>query len=325
MNDHPAPLLLDVDTGIDDALAIIYLADAQQRGHVDILAAGTVAGNGGLTSTTRNTLKVLELSGLSVPVAEGAARPLVGELRAAPGIHGEDGLAETWRWLEPSPAQAAQDHAVDQLLRLSHEHAGELTLLATGPLSNVALAFLKDPSLCSRLKRVVVMGGGVTDLGNITPSAEANFYNDPEAARIVFRSGARITMIGLDVTHKAIVREQDLAPLETISGTRSRFVLELLRYYMGRYEAFGWGRQACLHDPLAAAVCVDSSVVRCESLPVDIETRGELTRGMSVADLRRRKVSQEASGLIEVALELDQTRFLSAFMGAITRWAQAGL
>ena len=314
-------LLVDVDTGVDDALALIYLAQAQRAGRVELVGCGTVAGNVDLERATRNTLNVLELAGVQVPVAQGASRPLVGPLITAVDVHGGDGLADTR--LPPPSGGPTGEHAADQIRRLSQQYAGELVLLATGPLTNVALALLRDPGAARRLKRLVVMGGGVRELGNVTAAAEFNFYTDPEAARIVLRSGAPVTLVGLDVTHRACVREGDLGALEALSTPRARFALQLLRFVMERHRRLGGPPVFVLHDPLAAGVALEPGLVRTRALPVDVETRGELTRGMLVAD-RRVEWAPALRGSgpsVDVALEVDAERFVRQFMQELVAWA----
>lgn len=315
-------LLVDVDTGVDDALALIYLARAHRAGRVELVGCGTVAGNVDIERATRNTLNVFELAGVQVPVARGAARPLLGPLTTAVEVHGTDGLAETH--LSPPAGRPTGEHAADQIRRLSQQYAGELVLLATGPLTNVALALLHDPDVARRLKRLVVMGGGVRDLGNVTPAAEFNFHTDPEAARIVLRSGAPVTLVGLDVTHRTCVREDDLALLEALPTPRARFALRLLRYVMEFQRRLGGQPLFPLHDPLAAGVALEPELVRTRALPVDVEVRGELTRGMLVADLRVdwAPALRGSGPAVDVALEVDAERFVRQFMQELVAWAE---
>jgi inosine-uridine nucleoside N-ribohydrolase len=309
-------VLLDVDTGVDDALGLLYLADAQRRGEVEIIASGTVGGNADVEKTTRNTLKLWEMVDLDIPVAKGANKPVLTELNAVPHIHGDDGLANTH--LDPPHRQPTGEHAVDQIIRLSREYEGELILLAFGPLTNLGIAFLKEANLANRLKRIILMGGSLSG-GNETPAAEANIYNDVEAAYIVFNSGVPITMVGLDVTHHTYLEEKDLAPLERIGNEQARFTLHLIRYMMQSYQNLGRKPQCVLHDPLSAGVCLYPDLVRTEKCHVDIETRGVLTRGMTVAD-RRPWPAHEAN--VDVALEVDATRFVTGYMAALLRWSQ---
>lgn len=308
-------VLLDVDTGVDDALALLLLADAHHRGRVRLIGCGTVAGNVEVAQTTRNTLKILELAHLEIPVAEGAARPLLGPLHTAPYVHGDDGLANS---ALPAPLrEPTGEHAVEQILRLSHLYAGELTLLSFGPLTNLGLAFLRDPALARRLRRVVVMGGTL-GAGNVSATAEANVYNDPEAARIVLGSGAPVTLVGLDVTHQTYLEEAEVKPLEWVRGPRASLALHFMRHLMDSYGRLGRAPQCVLHDPLAAGVCIEPDLVQTQSLHVDVETSGELTRGMTVAD---RRPAPEGATRIDVALEVDAGRFKEDFLRAIIRWA----
>jgi purine nucleosidase len=312
-------VLLDADTGVDDALGILYLAHAQHQGLVDVIACGTVGGNIHVDLSTRNTLKLWELVGLDIPVAAGANKPLLAPLHEAKHVHGDDGLADTN--LEPPVRQPTDEHAVDQIIRLSHEYPEELTLLAFGPLTNLGVAFVRDPHLAERVQRVILMGGCVTG-GNVTPVAEANIANDPEAARMVFTSGVPITMIGLDVTHQTYLLEEDLKPLQRLDNERARFALQLMRFMMNAYHELGYEPPLCvLHDPLSAGVCVYPDLVRTDKYHVEVETRGQFTRGMTIADRRPRPTYEPT---VDVALEVDAQRFVDNFMEAILWWMQGG-
>lgn len=307
-------LLLDIDPGVDDALGMIYLADAYHQKQIDIVAIGTIGGNTNVTRTTQNALKLCEMLNITVPIAKGADNPLLYALSSAEFIHGDDGLANTE--LEPPTTTATDEHAVDQLLRLSHALHGELTVLAFGPLTNLGIAFLRDPSLAERLERVVLMGGGI-NFGNVNAVAEANIYNDPEAARLVFRSGVPITMVGLDVTHQTVLTEADLAQLTGIDNGRSRFTQQLITHMMDAYAALGRPRECVLHDPLSAGVCVDPSFVTTEKFYVDVEIRGEITRGMTVVD---RRADPDGEPYVDVAVAVDGERFVKAFMASVMSW-----
>jgi purine nucleosidase len=209
---------------------------------------------------------------------------------------------------------------VDQIIRLSHEHPGELTLLAFGPLTNLGIAFVRDPHLAERIHRVILMGGCVTG-GNVTPVAEANIANDPEAARMVFTSRVPITMIGLDVTHQTYLLEQDLQPLEELENERAHFVLQLMRFMMNAYHELGHEPPLCvLHDPLSAGVCVHPDLIRTESYHVEVETRGQFTRGMTIADRRPRPAHEPT---VDVAMEVDHQRFVKDFLDAVLWWAKS--
>ena len=309
-------LILDIDPGVDDALGMIYLADALHKGTIQISAIGTIGGNTNVTRTTQNALRLCELLGINAPVARGTETPLLYALNSAEFIHGGDGLADTN--LTPPTRKATGEHAVDQLLRMSLEQPGEYTILAFGPLTNLGLAMLRDPGLAHRLQRVVLMGGGI-DFGNVNAVSEANIYNDPEAARILFRSGVPITMVGLDVTHQTILTESHLARLAAFRNERADLTRKLIGHMMDAYEALGRPRECVLHDPLSAGVCVDPTYVTTRKYHVDVETHGELTRGMTVVD--RRLVPAEPIN-VDVAVAVDAQRFVDDFMATLLAWAQ---
>lgn len=308
-------LLVDVDTGIDDAIALFYLAHAQKQRQIEILGSTTVGGNVDVAQTTLNTLKIWEMLELDIPVASGAEKPLGGPLKTAPFVHGDDGMGNTF--LPPAKKLPSYESSSDMILRLSREFSGNLTILTTAPLTNLATALNNDTSLAERIKKVVIMGGAVFT-GNVTALAEANIANDPEAARIVFQSGMDMTMVGLDVTHKVYWEEKDLEPLAKIGNNRSSFLLEIIRFISKAYEKIsGWNR-CVLHDPLAAGVCLFPDLIKSELRYVDVELKGELTRGMTVVDRRDRKPLGEEN--MNVALEVDAERFKTQLMDSLLYW-----
>ncbi len=312
-------LLLDIDTGIDDALALFFLAEAQKQGHVEILGSTTVSGNVEVSQTTRNTLKIWEMLELDIPVASGSESPLQSTLRTATFVHGDDGLGNSF--LVPPKKSPVDESAEDMILRCSHEYSGELTLLTTAPLTNIAMVILRDPSIANRIKRLVIMGGAFST-GNVSAVTEANISNDPEAARIVFRSGIDMTMVGLDVTHEVYWEESDLEPLIKINNERSIFLLQIIRFISEAYESLSGWRRCVLHDPLAAGVCLFPDLVKTETLFVDVELNGELTRGMTVVDKRGKTPSGEEN--MKVALEVDAERFKNLLMQSLLVWVQEG-
>ena len=312
-------LLLDIDTGIDDALALFYLSDAHKKGEIEILGSTTVGGNVEVEQTTINTLNIWEMVDLDIPVAAGAKKPLMAPLNPAPFVHGDDGLGNTFL---PKPKKChSEESAEEMILRLSHKFAGELTLLTTAPLTNIALALKQDPSLASRVHNVVIMGGAVFT-GNVSAVAEANIANDPEAARIVFRSGMDITLVGLDVTHEVYLEEQDLQELVKIANGRSAFLLKIIDFISTAYESLSGWKRCVLHDPLAAGVCLFPDLVKSEKRYVDVELNGELTRGMTVVDRRGRTPLGEEN--MKVALEVDAELFKTQLMVSLLTWARDG-
>lgn len=274
----PEKILLDIDTGIDDALAILLALNSPE---LELIACSAVAGNTTVSQATTNTLAVLEVAGRSdIPVATGATRPLTRRLTTATFFHGANGLGNVEL---PTPKTQAQALPAPKfLIETARRYSGELTLVATGPLTNLALALLLDPHWLEHLKRLIIMGGAVRTQGNVSPVAEANFYNDPEAAQAVFSAGTNITLVGLDVTGQTRLGWSDIASLddrrESLSP-QTKLALDLLRFYT---KSYGESREAWLHDPLAVGIAAQPDLVQTERMQVDIETQSQLTRGQSV-------------------------------------------
>ncbi|MBI3972208.1 MAG: nucleoside hydrolase [Chloroflexi bacterium] len=319
------PTVLDVDTGIDDALALLL---ALRSPELEIVGASCVAGNVMLDQVVRNTLGVLAVAGAHrVPVAAGARRPLLRRLTTATFFHGEDGIGGVA--LPAASREPLAEPAPAFLCRLAREFGGRLNVVAVGPLTNVALACVLDSSFAARLERLVVMGGAATVPGNVTPVAEANFYNDPEAARIVFESGARLTMVGLDVTMRALFEAQRYHLLRDVIAAGqdpvARFAWAVLDRYLKADLAAGLTGSP-LHDPLAVAALVRPELLTCRALHVEIETGGRLSAGQSVANvnglverLESRGDHDDVVGLdrpppnCDVALVVDSTAFIDLF------------
>jgi purine nucleosidase len=319
------PTVLDVDTGIDDALALLL---ALRSPELDVLGVTCVAGNVALPQVVRNTLGVLAVLGaLNVPVAPGAARPLMRRLTTATFFHGQDGIGGI-----PLPEHTSgpvDEPAPAMLCRLAREHEGALHVVAVGPLTNVALACRLDPEFPRRLRRLIVMGGAAAVPGNVTPAAEANFYNDPESAAAVFESGAELTMVGLDVTLRALFearRHRLLAGHVPRGGDAvARFAFAILDHYLNADLAAGL-EGSPLHDPLAVAALVQPGLLTCRPLRVEIETAGRLTAGQSVVNLagvvervESRGDHDDVVGLdrpqpnCQVALEVESAAFVDLF------------
>jgi inosine-uridine nucleoside N-ribohydrolase len=287
------PLLIDVDTGIDDALGLLY---ACASGEATLLGVSTVAGNVDLDKATRNTRAVLALAGRDdVPVSPGCDRSLLRRTRDARAVHGDSGLG--YAVLPEPPIPATPSNAIDQIVKFASAYAGDLVLAATGPLTNVAMALAREPRLPTMLKRFVLMGGAFAQEGNATPAAEFNIWHDPEAARIVFRAfdapdAAPLIAIGLDVTRQTRLLPEHLSALAhrcanaTHGPTLTRFLEDATRRYFEFIERREGERFFLMHDPLAIAAAIDPSLVETRSIAVDIETSGEMTSGMTVADWR---------------------------------------
>lgn len=292
---EPLPTVLDVDTGIDDALALLL---ALRSPELRLIGVTCVAGNVTLDQVVRNTLGVLAVAGAAgVPVSAGAVRPLVRRLTTATFFHGRDGIGNVP--LPPTLESPIGEAAPAFLTRLARQLDGALNVVAVGPLTNLALACRLDADFARRINRLVIMGGAAAVPGNVTPVAEANFYNDPEAAAIVFDSGANLTMIGLDVTLKAILdapRFHDFRSAVIAAGDPvAAFAARILTHYIGADLAAGLAGSP-LHDPLAVAALARPELLTCPRARVDIETRGALTAGQSIANVSGRVEQHESRG-----------------------------
>jgi inosine-uridine nucleoside N-ribohydrolase len=290
-------VLLDCDPGHDDAIALLLALASPE---VDLLGVTTVAGNQTLEKTTANAIRVLEFAGRTdVPVAAGADRPLVREQFVAAYVHGETGLDGPD--LPPPQSAPVDRHAVDFLADKIREVDGRVTLVPVGPLTNVALLLALHPD--ARPERIVLMGGAIAE-GNVTPAAEFNIWCDPEAAVRVFTSGIDVTMVGLDVTHKALFTT---AHIGRLAGRVGEMVTELLRFYDRFHrEVYGFDGSP-IHDAVAVAHVLQPDVVETRHLNVEIDVESELCRGRTVVDLWRRT---EREPNVHVAVDIDADAFL---------------
>jgi len=271
------PVILDCDPGHDDALAIFLAAR-----HFDVLGITAVAGNVDVDRTTLNARRIADLAGLDVPIARGCAAPLVQAPIHAPDIHGPSGL-DGYEFPPPRAAVEERD-AVEFLVDTLRARDG-VTVIATGPLTNLAVALRTAPDIAGRIKEISLMGGSVT-IGNVTPAAEFNIWFDPEAASVVFGSGIPLWMCGLNVTRQAGIDLADIARIEAL-GTRAAAVMgSLLRFYLGRQRTRAGGTSGPLHDPCAVAILLEPPILSWVPARVAVELRGEHTRGMTVCDVR---------------------------------------
>lgn len=275
-------IIIDTDPGQDDAVALLLALAAPEE--LDVLAITTVAGNVPLPLTTINALKTVELAGRpEVPVHAGCDRPLRRELVTAEYVHGRTGL-DGADLPEPSISPAPQ-HAVDRIIELAMSHPpGSITLCPLGPLTNVATALLRQPEIAGRIAEIVLMGGGFFEGGNTTAAAEFNVYVDPHAADVVFRSGVPITVMPLDVTHKALILPRHLERFAALGTPVGAAVHGLLAFYE-RYDVEKYGMEGGpLHDPCVIAFLLRPELFRGRQIHVAVETSSELTMGMTVAD-----------------------------------------
>ena len=302
------PAILDCDPGHDDAIALLLLLASRE---IDLLGVTTTYGNQTLEKTTVNTLRVLELVGREdVPVAAGATRPLSRELAVAAHVHGESGLDGPA--LPAASGSPVSDDAVAFMAERVRGSDRPVTLVPTGPLTNVARYLAAHGG--DGIERIVLMGGAIGE-GNITPAAEFNVWADPEAAQAVFRSGLDVTMVGLDVTHKAILGPEIAERLRT-GGRVGAFVAELNEFF-SRYhrQTYGWDG-APIHDAVAAAYVIRPALVETRLRNVEVEVESELCRGRTVVDLWERT---DRSPNVHVGVDLDTDAFFELLVERIER------
>ena len=273
------PMLLDCDTGVDDAVAILF---TKYLNNLELVAVTTVAGNVEVEHTTRNTLQVLELAGMEhVPVFAGAGKPLLGETVTAHHVHGMNGLNDIEL---PKPKRAPEEmKAWDAIYEYAKKYKGELVLVAVGPLTNLALAIAKYKELPGLLKRIVIMGGAAVG-GNVNPAAEFNVYADPEAADMVFTCGAPVYMCGLDVTMRAYFTAEELDEIASLGSKQAVFARDVMQGILQFYRTYKLGGVA-FHDPVTVLYADDDSYFQTDHAGVRVETKGRLTRGKTVCDL----------------------------------------
>ena len=275
------PVLIDCDPGHDDAMALLLALASPE---LELLGVTTVHGNQTLDKTTANALRVLEFAGRGdVPVAAGADRPLTREPRVADHVHGETGLDGPD--LPPPAGAPATAHAVDFLADRLRMASGPVTLIPTGPLTNIALLLAHHPDVVGDIERIVLMGGAIAE-GNVTPAAEFNIWVDPEAAARVFASGLEVTMVGLDVTHRALMTPEHAERLRA-AGRVGAMVAELWAFYHRWHTRIYDFPGTPVHDALAVAHVIRDDLMRTEHRNVEIDCASELCRGRTVVDLWR--------------------------------------
>jgi inosine-uridine nucleoside N-ribohydrolase len=304
------PVLLDCDPGHDDAIALLLALGSPE---LDVVGVSTVHGNQTLDKTTANALRVLELAGRSdVPVAAGAERPLLRERAVARDVHGESGLDGPD--LAPPTTEPVAAHAVDFLAERLRDAPSPVTLIPTGPLTNVALLLARHPRATAHIERIVLMGGAIGE-GNVTPAAEFNIWVDPEAAARVFASGLEVTMVGLDVTHRALLTPAHAQRLRE-AGRIGAFVADLHAFYARFHrEVYGWDG-APVHDAVAVGHVLRDDLVRTEHCNVEIDCASELCRGRTVVD-RWRRTGRPANA--HVGVDIDGEAFLGLLVERLGR------
>ncbi len=322
----PQRIILDTDPGVDDALAILL---ALRSSELKVEAITPVAGNVPLDFTLPNALKLVELAERTdVPVAAGAATPLVRSLVTAKEVHGNNGLGGVE--LPVPKVRPVNETASEVIRRIVRANPGEISIVAVGPLTNVATALRSDPGLARMIRSIAIMVGSLSG-GNVNPAAEFNFYVDPEAARIVFDAGVPLTMVGLDVTRKALARQEHIRALDAAQDPVCDFAAKILRATMARWSKDG-EKTVALHDPLTIASLIDPEILKLRDYYVLIETSGEATAGQSLGYSQgpvRRSAPLEAAGMPEsaepfrpnakVAVDVDPERFFRLLVSRLVK------
>jgi len=338
------PVFVDVDTGVDDAMALVYLFASSEA---DVVGIASTAGNVPAQQVCINNLGLLELCGLDVPVSKGSEQPIKAPLRTAEDTHGPEGMG--YAQLPATDRELTEHDAADAWIRAAHAYPGELVAIAVGPLTNLALALRKEPALPKLLRRLVIMGGAFDYRGNTTPVAEWNISVDPEAAAEVFTGWGAAwglepprhlpIVLGLNLTENiamtpallsrlATAAESSSSPMSVLDdrGTRSvasnpliAVLEDAMRFYFEFHFDQNEGYLAHLHDPLAAAVVLDPDLVTCRPTTVDVELTGTLTRGMTIADWSNRW-GREPNALIGVGV--DPKVFFDRFIARVGAFAK---
>lgn len=307
-------IILDVDTGTDDAVALMVAALSPD---IDLVGATTVNGNTALANCTENSLRVFDHIGLTgIPVHEGMSQPLVRasphQINPASRIHGD------FLDLPPSRSTKGARHAVDWLIDTYMASDGDITLVPVGPLTNVATAMRKEPRIIERIPEFVIMGGA-HDHGNATASAEFNIFMDPEAARIVVNCGRPIRMLPLDATHRALVSKEDCARLRALGTPAARATATFIEKRIEGYDATQPMHRlgaAPVHDALAVCAVIDPTIVTTQFIHVDVETGGELSQGRTVCDFRGRSRKDPN---VHFAMDADEPKFIAMLIDILGR------
>lgn len=317
-------IIFDTDPGTDDAMALMLALNSPE---LDVRAITVVPGNVTAQQGLENALRMVSLANrCDIPVAAGAQHPLFQKLTTAEFWHGKNGLANVE--LPPSKCKVDHRYAADLIIEMVHAAPHEITLVPVGPLTNIALAVEKDPSIVPLVKEVILMGGSITG-GNVNAAAEANIANDPEAAQIVFQAGWPLTMVGLDVGDKTLLGKKHIEQLAETHGPINDFIYQVATYLVNLSAQFN-SPGTPMYDPLAVGVAIDATLVKAPAMHVDVETRGEFTRGETVANRRgviERNVLHGDRYVIEgldkvepnakVCVEVDADRFLQLFVSRI--------
>ncbi len=303
----PRRILIDTDPGIDDSLAMLLALASPE---VQLEGLTVVHGNCSAEQGTTNALAVLELGGaVHIPVATGCDRPLVQPLLLAPETHGDTGVG--YARLPDPKCKPCPTHAVDFIIETVLASPGEITLVAIGPLTNLALAIRRQPAIIQAIPEIISMGGAIHHPGNTTPLAEFNVYADPHAAHIVYHAGIPLTLAPLDVTYQCILTQQDVQRLLALGSPVAHFIADATRYYMGFHDEYQKIQGCVINDPLALAMAFAEQLVDCEEHFVDVDISGGVSMGKTYADTYH-MLAKPAN--MKVAMQVRARDFMELFL-----------
>ena len=307
-------IILDCDPGHDDAVAITLAANSDK---IDLLGITVVAGNQTLEKTQINARNVCQWLGVDVPVYAGCGQPMVREKMIAGDIHGETGLDGPA--FPPLTKELEKEHAVNFIIKTLMESDGDITMVTTGPMTNLAMAMRMEPAIIPKIKQIVLMGGAYTN-GNVTPAAEFNIIADADAAYVCFTSGRPITMMGLDVTRKVLCYPEIVDRMEKIGNKASKLFADLMRFFCKtQKEVFGW-EGGPLHDPVTIAWLIDPSVVTLKPMHVDIDIRSVQSYGRTNCDFFGYGGQEPTAN---VAIDIDAAKFWDIVEAGLRRYSEA--
>lgn len=298
--DKKTKIILDCDPGHDDAVAIMLAAKSPK---IDLLGITVVAGNQTLDNTQRNALNIVQCLGIDVPVYAGCGQPMIREKMTAGDIHGKTGLDGPV--FEPLTRKLEPEHAVNFIIRTIMESAEPVTMVTTGPMTNLGMAIRMEPRIVEKIERIVLMGGAYTN-GNVTPAAEFNIIADADAAYVCFTAGRPITMVGLDVTRKALCYPSIVERMDKIGNRASKLFVDLMKHFCkSQKEVFGW-EGGPLHDPITIAYLIDPTVLTTKPMHAEIDIRSTQSYGRTNCDYFGYMKKEPTA---DVAIDIDVEKF----------------
>jgi pyrimidine-specific ribonucleoside hydrolase len=305
------PVVIDCDTGTDDAIALLLAFQAKD---FDIKAITSVAGNSTAENTALNSLKIAELAGVDVKVAKGSDQPIMGKFNIGSMVHGKSGLGNVTL---PQPKKNLyHKNAYETIYEVAQESRSKIHIIATGPLTNIALTLLCYPDIKDKIEQIVIMGGACYG-GNKSPVAEANIGNDPEAAHIVFSSGLPITMCGLDVTYKALIYDEDVEKIRKIDNKVASVAADLIEFHATFHKNNYDLKGDPAHDSCAVAYLIDPEIFSGQQYYVEIETSAGITRGETVVDLYNTKNETKN---VKIIFDVDRERFVNLIIDSLSKY-----